>query len=80
MEDIKCSLKTGIGPTTDRMVNGIISACTTPEVKNMLTDAVINPITDIVNQKMRPYVNICVALYFAIIVLLCINIYMIYRK
>lgn len=71
---------TGIGPRVDKFLNGIIDKISTDEFRENLSNKIVGPITDIVNQKIKPYIYIGIGLYVILLVLLLIIIYMLYKK
>lgn len=72
-------LETGIGPVTDRFINTAISRFTNGNFKEVVTEKVINPVSDIIYAKARPYIYISVGLYAIVILLLVIIIYLLIR-
>lgn len=71
---------TGIGPVTDRILNGVLDKLSSREFKEKLNDKLIDPLTQIVNEKMQPYIYASLALYSIVIILLLIIIYFVVIK
>lgn len=67
---------TGIGPTTDKILNIILDRLTSDRFKEKLTDKIVDPITQIANEKIKPYIYVSLGLYGIIIILLVIIIYL----
>ena len=72
--------ETGIGPMTDRLLNTILDRLTTGNFKGKLTDAVLDPVTEVIYVKIKPYVYASLLLYSILIVLLVIIIYLLVVK
>lgn len=72
--------QTGIGPVTDRILNSILDRLTTDNFKEKLIDKIVDPVTNIINQKIKPYVYMAMILYLILIVLLVIIIYLLVKK
>ena len=73
-------IETGVGPITDRLLANILNRISNGNFKEMLTDKIVDPITGIINEKIRPYIYISVVLYIIIIILLVVIIYLLVRK
>ena len=71
---------TGIGPITDKILNSILDRFTSDGFKEKLTDKIVDPITNIINEKIKPYVYVSVGLYFIVIILLIVIIYLLIKK
>jgi hypothetical protein len=78
--DVEYNFQTGIGPMTDKILNNIIDKFNTVTVREKITDKFLDPVTDIINQKIQPYIYIGLGLYSIIIILLLIIIYFIMFK
>ena len=72
--------KTGIGPMTDNIINQCIDKITSNEVKNKLADKILEPIIDIVNEKIQPYIYLITALYIIIVILIIVNMYLVIKN
>ena len=72
--------ETGIGPVTDRLLGTVIDRLTNSDFREILTDKIVDPITEIINRKIRPYVYVSIGLYTVVIVLLIIIIYLLMKK
>ena len=64
------TLETGIGPTTDKIINTILDRLTTDKFREKLIDKIVAPVTNVINEKIRPYVYIGIGLYALLIILL----------
>lgn len=74
-------LSTGMGPITDRIINELMNGFTIDDYRDKINDKFVDPMTKIINQRLRPYMYISGGLYIIIIVLLLIIIYiLIIRK
>lgn len=67
---------TGIGPITDKILNVILNRLTSDCFKEKLTDKIVDPITTIINEKIKPYVYVSLGLYGIILIMLIIIIYL----
>jgi hypothetical protein len=72
--------ETGIGPFTDKVLSSIIDKVTGDDFKEILTDKIVDPITIIINKKIRPYLYIGIFLYLIVLVLLVFIIYLLIKK
>ena len=72
--------ETGIGPATDNILNHILDRLTTDGFKEKLTDKIVDPITDIINKKIKPYIRISIVLYAVVVILLLFIIYLLMNK
>lgn len=73
-------VETGIGPTTDNILNSVLDKLNTDQFKGKIMDKVLNPVTDVINKKLRPYVHIGIAAYLILVILLLIIIYLLVSK
>lgn len=73
-------LHTGIGPMTDKILNSILDRVNTDSFREKLSDKIVDPVTQIINDKIRPYVYVSLTMYAIIVILLIIIIYMLYKK
>lgn len=71
---------TGIGPTTDKILNTLIDRFTSGDFREKLTDRIVDPITNMINDKIRPYIYVCIGLYFIVILLLIVIIWLLIKK
>jgi len=78
--DNNFKFNTGIGPITDRILNSILDRLATDSFREKLTDKIVDPITNIINQKIKPYVYISVTMYLIVIILLIVIIYLLVKK
>lgn len=72
--------KTGFGPFTDSLINNVFDNLDTEKLRNKLTDKFVDPMYDIINQKIQPYIYVGITLYSIVIVLLFIIIYLLVIK
>ncbi|XWV25241.1 hypothetical protein QJ856_gp0531 [Tupanvirus deep ocean] len=72
--------ETGIGPVTDRLLGTLLDKLTGGDFKDILTDKIVDPITEIINRKVKPYVYISIGLYIIVIILLALIIYLLIKK
>ncbi|XWV26501.1 hypothetical protein QJ857_gp0568 [Tupanvirus soda lake] len=72
--------ETGIGPVTDRLLGTLLDKLTGGDFKDILTDKIVDPITEIINRKVKPYVYISIGLYSIVIILLALIIYLLIKK
>ena len=79
-ESIPTRFSTGIGPMTDRVLNTLLDRVSSGDFKEKLTDKIVDPITHIINEKVKPYIYVSVIMYFIVILLLIFIIYLIVRK
>lgn len=70
------SITTGMGPMTDKMINDLLNNCNNNIVKDLISNKLIDPITEIINRKTQPYIHFGIGLYVTVIILLCIIIYL----
>ena len=73
-------VETGIGPVTDNIFNVILDKLNTDQFKEKITDKIFDPITDIINKKLKPYVHIGIGAYLVIIILLLVIIYLLVSR
>lgn len=74
----KFKLETGMGPSTDKFLNLILDKLAGYDFKDKFK--IFDPITNIVNEKIRPYIYISIGLYFIILILLIIIIYLLIKR
>jgi len=68
--------ESGFGPFTDRILNKIFDVVTNKDFQEKISDKLVTPLTQIMNEKIKPYIYLSIILYGIIIVLLFIIIYM----
>ena len=56
-------LETGLGPNTDNIINHFLNIILSPNFRQEITDKLINPITDEIKKKVRPYRNMVIGMY-----------------
>jgi hypothetical protein len=71
---------TGIGPMTDRLLNTVFEKLSSDNFRQNLEDKIIDPITDVVSKKMRPYIYTSIVLYIILLILLIAIIVLLIRK
>lgn len=71
---------TGIGPMTDQILNTMLDRLTTDNFREKLTQKIVDPVTEIINKKIQPYIYVSAVLYVIVIILLIVIIYLIQRK
>ena len=79
-DDDNFRFDTGLGPMTDRLLNTVLDRATSGDFREKLMDKIVEPITHIINRKIKPYVYISIALYLVVILLLVIIIYLLVKK
>ena len=71
---------TGIGPRTDHFLNTILDRLTSDNFKEKLIDKIVDPLTSVINEKIKPYVYVSLGLYFIVILLLIVILYLLIKK
>ena len=68
------TVETGMGPITDRLINELIN--------NIMTDQnkLVDPLTNMINRRIQPYIYFIAGLYVLIIGLLIVIIYILLNK
>ena len=79
-DNVNNKIETGIGPVTDRLLGTVIDRLANSDFREILTDKIVDPITEVVNRKIRPYIYAGVGLYTVLVVLLAIIIYLLMKK
>lgn len=74
------NVNTGIGPLTDNIFNSLLDRVTTDKFRERLTNQIVDPTIDMLNHKLRPYINMAIAAYVLLVVLLIVIIYLQLRK
>lgn len=74
--DDNSKFQTGIGPTTDKIINYILEVVTADSFKEKITSKVVDPVTEMINSKLKPYLYMSIGLYALVIILLLIIIYL----
>lgn len=80
ISQVQNKLKTGMGPVTDRIVNELIDGFTIDAYQDKINNKFVDPITEIINRRVQPYVYLSGGLYIVIIILLCVIIYILVHK
>lgn len=73
-------LETGIGPFTDGLLVSILDRITSGDFREILIDKIVDPITEIINKKIKPYVYISIVLYSVVIVLMIYIIFLLKKR
>lgn len=73
-------METGIGPTVDRILNTILQRLSSDSVKQRISNELVDPITQQVQQKVKPYIYAAIFLYAILIILLLVIIYLLISK
>jgi len=71
---------TGIGPVTDGVVNTVLEKFSSRDFKEMVSDRIVSPVTEMISNKLRPYIYMCGALYLLLVILLIVIIYLLINK
>jgi len=79
-QEDKPIFETGMGPKTDRIINELINGFTIDNYRDKINDKFLDPITEIINQKTKPYVYLTYGLYSINIILLLVIIYILLNK
>lgn len=72
--------ETGMGPMADKIWNTVLEKLSTSDVKRKLSRIVVDPITDVVKEKAKPYAYAGIFLYLVIVILLVVIIYLLIKK
>lgn len=71
--------KIGLGPVTDRLAGNVVQWLQGDEFKKN-AEKFIEPISQIIQRRVRPYMYIAAGMYFVTVVMLIIIIVMLARK
>jgi hypothetical protein len=71
---------TGIGPFTDSIINACIEKLTCDDVKKKITDDIVAPLIQTINDRLEPYIYIVSTLYVLIVIMLIIIIYLVLTR
>lgn len=74
------SVRTGIGPMTDRIINELIDKIDINDYKEKIYEKIVDPLTSMINKRIQPYIYFSAGLYILIIILLLIIIYILLNK
>jgi hypothetical protein len=69
----------GLGPATTNFIRNLLNKLNN-EQKNTITHNLIEPVMDIINQKIKPYIYISIGMYLLIVILLLFLIYLTMKK
>lgn len=72
--------ETGIGPVTDRVLSSVLSTLNRNDFRTLVTDKIMDPITNAVNEKIKPYVYTSIIMYLILLVLLIYAIILLKKK
>lgn len=73
-------METGIGPTVDRILNTIVQRLSSDSFRQKISDELVDPLTEKVQQRVRPYVYGALLLYAILVILLLVIIYLLLTK
>lgn len=72
--------QTGMGPITDRVINAVADKLSSEDVQKTLTTRVIEPITVVVQEKIRPYLYVGFIFYLVLLILVMVILFMVIRS
>lgn len=72
--------QTGIGPTMDRLLNEALNRFTSDQIKEKIIRKLFDPMTRIIEDRVKPYIYIGAILYCILIVFLIIIIVLLINK
>ena len=78
--DNNFNLQTGMGPLTDNLLNTVLDRVTSGDFRERLADKIVDPITDVINKKIQPYIYLAAGLYILLVILLLVIIYLLVKK
>ena len=70
---------TGAGPITDKLLAAVLERLTSNEFREILSGKIVDPVTEIINEKIQPYIYVGMVMYFVLILLFCIIIIMLIK-
>lgn len=79
-EKTPMTIRTGMGPVTDRFINEFINGLDMADYKDRINDKIFDPVFDSINNRIRPYFYTGVLLYVINLILLIVIIYILLRK
>ena len=74
------SIVTGLGPITVKVVNDLVVKMSNGGLKEKLISKYIDPVTEIINVKIQPYIYVGLGLYMIVIILFLVVIYLLLIK
>ena len=78
MSDVAIPM-TGLGPRTDRLITNAVERMFQDDVKEMLVNRLVNPMTEYVHHTVKPYLIAAGIGYGVIIIMLGVIIYLLLR-
>lgn len=63
-------IETGLGPITDNILKTLMDKLVGDEFKELLSDKIVDPVLQLVNAKIKPYIYGSIFLYVIVIILL----------
>jgi len=69
----------GLGPVTTNFFRNLLNRLNNDH-KNTLTQNLIDPMMDIINQKIKPYIYVSIGMYLLIVLLLVYLIWLILKR
>lgn len=71
---------TGLGPRTDRLLSHAIERAMKDDVKNLITNKLLDPLSTYVYQTVKPYLIAALVAYIILIMLLVYVIYQLHTR
>lgn len=71
---------TGVGPITDKIINQAFERVNTTDFKEKINTNIVDPLVQMINQRLQPYIHIGAVLYAIIVILLLVIIYLLISK
>lgn len=71
---------TGLGPRTDRLLSHAIERAMKDDVKNLITNKLLDPLSAYVYQTVKPYMITAIIGYIILLVLLVYVIYLLHKR
>lgn len=69
-------IETGVGPITDQLLNSLVDKLNSDNFKTDVMGKLMDPVSEILNEKIKPYIQISMALYGIVIILMLVIIYL----
>lgn len=73
-------IETGVGPITDRLINATIDTINSPSFKKNVSEKIIDPASEAISRKIKPYIYLGFLMYLIVVILLIIILIMLTRK
>jgi hypothetical protein len=74
------TIQTGLGPVTDKIISDLLDKFTIEKYQDRINDGFIDPLTQLVNQRLKPYVYFGGVLYIINVGLLLLVIYLLLSR